>query len=166
MNAKDFVTTIYDPAASWCAALPAWRASFSFQADVLLVAISGQESAWSARVQGGNGPARGFWQFEQGGGVTGVLKHPTTARMARDACAGLGISNLPHIVWAFLGRPEGDRLALAFARLLLWSDPRPLPAIDDPDDAYDYYVANWRPGAPGPDRWPSNHAAAREALGP
>ena len=40
-------------------------------ARVLLLAIGLQESKFSHRLQIG-GPARGYWQFEQGGGVRGV----------------------------------------------------------------------------------------------
>ncbi len=35
-----------------------------------------------------------------------------------------------------------------FARLLLWTDAKPLPAIGDEQGAWDYYLRNWRPGKP------------------
>ena len=40
-----------------------------------------------------------------------------------------------------------DVLAAGMARLLLWTDPRALPALNRPDDAFEYYLRNWRPGA-------------------
>jgi len=52
------------------------------RARLLLIAIGRQESKFKDRAQvlngGGKGPARGFWQFEQGGGVKGVMTHPAT----------------------------------------------------------------------------------------
>jgi hypothetical protein len=32
------------------------------------------------------------------------------------------------------------------------------------DAAWDYYLRNWRPGKPHPERWSVNHGAACEAL--
>jgi len=65
-------------------------------ADIVLVAIAGQEADWRHRYQvlnsGNKGPARGLWQFERGGGVHGVLRHKRTATKARDLCAARGIT--------------------------------------------------------------------------
>lgn len=134
-------------------------------AAVMLVAISGQEAAWIHRDQvvtgkalGQIGPATGLWQFERGGGVRGVLEHPASAAVARRWCAQAGIKGLtpsPDAVWRRL--VEDDRLACAFARLLLRTDPRTLPT--DVQAGFDYYLRNWRPGA-----WTNGTAAQREAL--
>jgi hypothetical protein len=57
-----------------------------------------------------------------------------------------------------------DMLACAFARLLLYTDSRPLPAIGDADGAWDYYIANWRPGKPHRQTWDALYAQALEAF--
>ena len=36
-------------------------------------------------------------------------------------------------------------LALAWARLLLWTDAAPLPSVGDKEAAFGYYLRNWRP---------------------
>lgn len=131
---------------------------------VLMLAIAGQESNWSARVQGGNGPGHGFFQFERMGGVNGVLKHPLTADPAIVLCKVAGVQPTPDAVWAKLATIAGDPLAVGFARLLLWTDPRPIPSPDKGAVAWGYYVRNWRPGSPGPDRWPTNLDAANAAV--
>ena len=58
----------------------------SAAARVLVLAVALQESGFTARRQYGNGPARGYWQFEAGGGVIGVLAHHSTATHARIVC--------------------------------------------------------------------------------
>ena len=140
------------------------------RADTLLLAISGQESDWHHRVQRSrrrdgtwfDGPARGLWQFERGGGVAGVLQHRASAQLARALCAARNITPASRVVWERLA--VDDILAAGFARLLLWTDPRPLPAIDDSDTAWQVYLRNWRPGKPHPSRWPACHRAARAAV--
>lgn len=160
--AGDFLRVTVDPGLAWCATVPGWRASADDRARVELVAISGQEAGWTARVQGGDGPAHGLWQFERGGAVRGVLNHPASEAMAAAACRAAGVGATENAVYAAIMRD--DRLALAFARLLLWTDPHPLPAIGAMWPAWDYYKRNWRPGKPGPDRWPGNYQAAISAV--
>lgn len=128
------------------------------EATVLLLAIGLQESGLVHQRQIG-GPATGLWQFERGGGVRGVLTHPSVYMHARLVCEARGIPTLPlnplvdAVHEALAG--EDDVLDAAFARLLLWTDPRPLPALGDEIGAWDYYVRNWRPGKPHISRWPS-----------
>ena len=133
---------------------------------VMLLAIGLQESGLKARaqiVQGGDkGPARGLWQFERGGGVAGVLKHPATATLAAQVCAARKVSTVVSVVWAEL--ETDDILAAAFARLLLYADALPLPAVGDESGAWACYVRNWRPGKPHPDRWPGNYAQALRVV--
>lgn len=117
-------------------------------AEVMLHAIALQESALEHRRQV-RGPARGWWQFEQGGGVAGVLSHPASRDKAREVCAVLGYTPAAAAVHAAI--EHNDLLACAFARLLLYTDPRPLPR--DAEDGWDYYLRNWRPGKPHPSRW-------------
>lgn len=47
--------------------------AFTPEAKVMLLAIGLQESRFEHRRQI-KGPARGFWQFEAGGGTAGVLR--------------------------------------------------------------------------------------------
>ena len=54
----------------------------SRESRCLLLAIGLQESRFEHRRQMGNGPARGFWQFETGG-VRGVVNHATSAGLLR-----------------------------------------------------------------------------------
>lgn len=91
------------------------------------------------------GPARSLWQMEQGGGVMGVLNHPSTRHYIVDICEYFGVSPKPNACW--LAIEENDVLAACFARLLLWSDPKPLPGIHDAAGAFDLYLRTWRPGA-------------------
>ncbi|MCY1303002.1 hypothetical protein D9M70_526890 [compost metagenome] len=48
-------------------------------------------------------------------------------------------------IWRAL--EHDDVLAAGFARLLLWSDPKPLPLAGDEQGAFDLYLRTWRPGA-------------------
>lgn len=113
------------------------------RARVMLVAITGQEADAQFRRQHGNGPARGLWQFERLGGVAGVLSHRASIRLAEALCEWRGVEASTTAVHAALERD--DVLAAGFARLLLWTDPRPLP--NDWDAGMLYYLRNWRPGA-------------------
>lgn len=119
------------------------------EARVMLLAICGQEANFEARVQrlngGGSGPARGLWQFERGGGVHGVLNHAASAKWAAHLCLQRGVEPLDNPVHRALA--NDDLLAAGFARLLLYTDPKPLPAIGDEDRAFAYYLRTWRPGA-------------------
>lgn len=135
----------------------------SHEARVLLLAIAGQESGWKSRLQVG-GPARGFWQFERGGGVRGVLNHPATSHHAAALLAGLHLPADDFDVANALA--TNDNLATGFARLLLWTDPHPLPAIGDEAAGWDCYLRNWRPGKPRPVDWSANYAAAVAAFPP
>lgn len=138
-------------------------------ARVQLVAISLQEDPEQRRAQRvivagceRKGPARGLWQFERGGGVEEVLTHPASRFWARKACEARGVRPTSAAVWRAL--ETDDQLAATFARLLLFTDPKPLPAVNDERGAWAYYRRNWRPGKPHPKRWPVNHAKAREAV--
>ena len=102
------------------------------QARCMLLAIGLQESRFVHRRQIG-GPARGFWQFEQGGGVRGVLAHPASAALARQVCQVRGVPPTAPSVYSRL--ELDDVLAAAFARLLL-TDPARLPRTGDADAAW------------------------------
>ena len=131
----------------------------SLAATVLLVAIGLQESRFKYRQQIG-GPARSYWQMEKGGGIAGVLRHPSTARHAEAVCVLRGIEATPDAVYAAM--LYDDPLGCAFARLLLYSDPRPLPEPGQIVTSWDYYIRNWRPGKPHRSTWDSLYS---DALG-
>lgn len=123
----------------------------------IMLTIAGIESRCLHRRQLGNGPARSLWQFERGGGVAGVLRHPATrghivGPLARRGLPDPGAFAASYPVWETLERD--DVLAAIFARLLLLSDPAPLPA--DMGEAYALYRRTWRPGKPQ-DVWQWDH---------
>ena len=133
----------------------------SREATVMLLAIGLQESRFENRRQIG-GPARGFWQFERGGGVAGVLRHPASRDAALKVCDARGVSPVPEQVYQRL--EFDDVLAAAFARLLLFTDPAKLPKPGDADGAWQLYLRTWRPGKPHPHTWPELYAQALEAT--
>lgn len=131
----------------------------------LVLAIGLQESKlkdrWQVLSGGRKGPARSLWQFEVGG-IRGVLRHPSTAALAADACRRHGVDATPEAVWAAI--ETNDVLAATFARLLLWTDPRPLPAPNDTEGGWAYYERNWRPGQPHPATWPMHWVRCRRFV--
>lgn len=141
----------------------------SERARVLLLAIGLQESRFEFRRQLGNGPARGFWQFECGtqasrGGVWGVYLHPASKTLLQGLCASRGVAFEPTAIWRRL--EADDLLAACVARLLLLTDPMQLPAVDDRAGSWALYAERcWRPGKPHPETWAKYHDAARQALG-
>lgn len=108
------------------------------------------------------GPAASFWQFEQGGGVKGVMQHHSSTKLASAVCSGLGIPFDAKAIWEAM--ETNDLLGACFARLLLFTYPKPLPAATDTDGAWLYYQRNWRPGKPHPETWAGYHAQAVKAV--
>ena len=138
-------------------------------AEAMLIAIGLQESRFIFRdqiVPGKRpeeiGPATGFWQFERDGGVAAVMQHALTADIARRVSAAAGVAWERDAIWRAFTKPEGDQLATAFARLLLFADPAPLPAPSaaSEDAAWACYLRNWRPGRPHRETWGRFWAAA------
>lgn len=158
MNLSEIIKTGIDPA---LALLPAKMDTPA--ARVMLLAIGLQESRFLHRRQIG-GPACGFWQFEQGGGVRGVLTHAASAALARQVCEVRGVVPTSAAVYAQL--ESDDVLAATFARLLLWTDPARLPAVADSKGGWDLYARTWRPGKPHPQTWPALHAQAVAEVTP
>src|SRR5690606_32003475 len=122
----------------------------SMSARVIMLAIAGQEADFRHRYQilnapGAKGPARGLWQFERSGGVTGVLNHKSSASHAKAFAQKRVGSTSPDAVWQAL--EHDDILAAIYARLLLWTDPKALPAVGDVEGAWQLYLRCWRPGA-------------------
>lgn len=127
------------------------------RARVMLLAIQLQEDPKQRRRQWPTGTARGLWQFEMGG-VTGVLAHQASRQLAAKICSARGVQPLARAVYNALERD--DALACALARLLLWTDPAPLPDLGQIEPAWRYYVRNWRPGKPHRERWTGNYLTA------
>lgn len=121
-------------------------------ARVNQAAIGQQESGYLVRRQYGNGPARGYWQFEEGGGVKGVMEHKSSAEIARSVCHARGVPFVRRTVWEAL--ETDDVLAAAFCRLLMWTDSGKLPTNES--DGWAMYARTWRPGRPHPDKWPAS----------
>jgi hypothetical protein len=166
MTPAVFLREVLDPGLDWLERHTGLTRSREDARPVLL-AIALQESECRHRAQlgltpGRPGPARGWWQFEQGGGVAGVLTHRASAALARQACEAAWVAPEPAAVWRVL---EGhDHLATAFARLLLLTDPHPVPT--GPSAAWVCYADRlWRPGKPHPAKWQANWEAACDACG-
>lgn len=159
MTPEEFLRTVYRPAAARASSLLPARVSWSPAAHQMLMTIAGQESAWTHRRQI-NGPARGFWQFERGGGVRGVMQHHSSAAHAQALCTGLNVPFEANAI--YVGLENNDALAVGFARLLLFTDAAALPTLAQM--GWDYYNRNWRPGRPHPEMWQTRWDAAAQAL--
>ncbi len=160
MDPRIFFKTIVEPTLQWMDKSPAVSIPNRDSARVLVMATAGQESRWEDRRQNGithlypqTVGARSFWQFEStyGGPVAINDVLVSTPRQIAAVCASLNIpvderSLYEACAW-------NDTLACAMARLLLWQDPAPLPAVGDKEAAWQYYVRNWKPGAPHRHTW-------------
>lgn len=153
----------------------------SAKARVMLAAIGLQESRFEHRRQlvGSPprpvGPAKSYWQGEQGGGmVQGVRVHKATRDMAAEVYRARGVQADNLAIWNAI--EYDDVLAAALARLLLYSDPYTLPEVGDAEGAWKLYLRTWRPGAyerGGPEKraelrreWGKWHEqAVREVVG-
>lgn len=138
----------------------------SHDARRMMLCIALQESGPSLNARYQNspssspGPARGWWQFEQGGGVAGVLQHAASKAMAYEVCDRIDVVVQAAAVWRSI---EGnDSLSSAFARLLLWTDPKALPTTEE--TGWNYYLNLWRPGKPHRTAWTPNWNTANQTL--
>ena len=153
---KNVIQVAIEPA---LALLPARMKSK--KAVVMMLAIGLQESRFIHRRQI-KGPARGFWQFEHGGGVLGVLNFHSTHDLAKHiALERIGTADRGAIYCAL---EHDDVLAAAFARLLLWTDPRSLPELGNAQAAWDLYLRTWRPGKPHRHTWDALYRQALKAV--
>lgn len=129
------------------------------EAEVLISAIGAQESEWIYRQQIG-GPAHSFLMFEEGG-IRALMSNYATETYVDLLCEHFGLAfSVESIYDAIL---TNDVLAVALGRLLLYADPKTLPAIGDQEGAWRYYLDTWRPGRPRPQDWPPNYQASVEA---
>lgn len=129
------------------------------EARVMLLAIGLQESRFLYRRQI-RGPAKGWYQFEKGGGVHGVLTHLSSAREIERVLGKIHVNKAD----VYTAIEWHDQLATVMARLLLYTDPRPLPAVTDDAAAWQLYLRVWRPGRPHPETWPAFHKAAAKLI--
>tara|TARA_R110000868_G_scaffold411755_1_gene708946 strand:- start:45185 stop:45664 length:480 start_codon:yes stop_codon:yes gene_type:complete len=134
----------------------------SLPARAMLLTIGLQESRFEYRKQIG-GPAHGFWQFEAGGGVKGVLSHTQTRAPIAHVCAARGVN--PTVTDCYNAIINDDILACAFARLLLYTVPGRLPNQDERNKGWAQYIDGWRPGAPHRHTWDAFYDQAwREVI--
>lgn len=139
----------------------------SDRARVELLSIALQESSLTYRRQMPTGPARGLWQCEQGtqasrGGIWGLYLFKGTNGYLSNLCAARKVAHDPVAIYSAL--ETDDILAAGCARLLLYTDPQPLPDVDDVEGSWALYQRVWRPGKPRPAEWGGNHAKARGAV--
>lgn len=139
------------------------------EARIMLLAIGLQESRFEHRRQlVGNpprpsGPAKSFWQAEQGGGmVHGVRLHVATRAAAARLYQARAVPARDAAIWDAI--EHDDVLAASLARLLLWSDPGRLPAEGDEQGAWNLYLRTWRPGKPHQQSWSALYAQAVAAV--
>ncbi|OAS93035.1 hypothetical protein A6I77_24780 [Achromobacter xylosoxidans] len=163
MDLKTMTNTAITPA---LALLPARMDTA--EARVMLLAIGLQESRFMHRQQIG-GPARGFWQFEKGtrasrGGVWGVYLHLASKDHLAALCKARSVGCNPDSIYTAL--EYDDVLAAGVARLLLWTDPKALPAIGDADAGWALYLRTWRPGRPHPLTWSDLYRQAAVEVAP
>jgi hypothetical protein len=156
MTPADFLSNIIKPGLEQLHALGG--PAVTTEAERFMLAIAMQESGpkLDARYQGAPsasaGPARGWWQFEQGGGVRGVLQHSASSKLAKNMCEACTVVASDAAVWRAL---EGhDVLAAVFARLYILTEPHALPTTQN--EAWSQYLNLWRPGKPHPENWPAN----------
>ena len=140
----------------------------SKEARVMLLAIGLQESMFQYRKQMGNGPANGFWQFEQGtrasrGGVWGIYLHPTSRYWLAKLCEARNVKFTPAAIHTAL--MTDDILAAGCARLLLFTDPKRLPALGDTVNSWLLYAKRtWRPGKPHQSSWDAYYKKAMDEV--
>jgi hypothetical protein len=166
--ASDFLTQTLDPGLSWMTNILGPRPPVSDSVRVLMLAIPGQESGWQNISQGDGGPGRGPYQFEPET-CRELQFNPVSEALYTKICIAMPI--VPSTVYgSLIAHPF---LAVAMARLDLWCDPHPLPAIGDEEGAWDCYVRVWRPGAVAAggqsatdarQRWSYNYPAALAAV--
>ena len=124
---------------------------YSPEAVQMIYAIGQQESRFEHRHQLG-GPAKGFWQFELGG-VRGVMAHPSTAPILPDLMVALQYDADWNAKGLHATLEHNDVLAACMARLLLWTLPDALPAVENLTLGWTQYKSAWRPGKPHPQTW-------------
>jgi hypothetical protein len=136
------------------------------EARAMLLAIGLQESRFEHRRQV-KGPARGFWQFEYGGGLAGVMTHRATrGHLDAALCALRYDGAIDEPARLFVAIEHNDVVACVCARLLLWTLPGRLPARPYVTMAWNQYIDAWRPGQPHVETWADYYLQAWELVDP
>ena len=158
MSPEAFLANALEPALKL---LPAPMDSAAARAMVIAICL--QESRLKHRRQVG-GPARGYGQFELGGGVRGVLTHPATRQPIQVVltCLDYDPTSSAEECWAII--EHNDILAAAFCRLNLWWLPSPLPERHDAAEGWRQYFDSWKPGKPHRGTWDSFYTQAWDIV--
>ena len=162
-RADVFLGKVIDPGLAWATADVGGALSRP-AARRFLLAIAIQETALTDRAQrlagGAAGPARGWWQFEQPT-IGLLLAHRVSGDALRRLCASAWVRPEPAAIWRAI---EGhDLLAVGVARLLMLTDPYPVPETEAA--AWQCYALRlWRPGKPHPGKWPDAWRVAGAAV--
>lgn len=157
MTPNEFITLAILPGLSL---LPAKMSSKN--AIAMIVAIALQESGLEHRRQMNEGPAKGFTQFEQGGGIHGVLTHEATRDHIRWVLTELCYDDSEETSWNAI--EHNDVLCAVYSRLNLWWLPHELPEDGDYEGSWNQYIEAWRPGKPHRDTWDQCYRDAWEAV--
>lgn len=164
MDPETFITTIINPGLELVASVggppPTNLARHFLLAVALLESGPGLDARYQNSPSVSAGPARGFWQFEQNGGVWDVLNRDSAKRFTLAVCARCTVQ--PHLQALWRALEGHDLLAASCARLLLWTDPKPLPTSEVA--GWDSYIRTWRPGKPHQTRWPGHWQTAAKTV--
>lgn len=133
------------------------------EARAMVLAICLQESGLTHRRQIG-GPARSYAQFEASGGVRGVVTHYATKDHAQNVLKALDYSLALDYTGILTAMEHNDILTAAFARLLIYTLPHPLPTQFEPEEGWNQYLEAWRPGKPRPETWTECFKTAWEVV--
>ena len=164
MSPEQFLVRIQDPGLLRLLELGGPPLTRDARRMMLCIALQESGPQLEARYQNSPssspGPARSFWQFESGGGCAGVLTHRASKDLAHALCRECTVQ--PHAAAVWRAMEGHDILAAGFARLLLWTLPEPLPAMES--DGWTQYMSAWRPGKPHRDAWSRNWPVATAAT--
>lgn len=163
MTPTNFANMVLRPCLGYMQSIIGTKPVVNADVELLMMAICGQESNWASRIQNnGAGPARSYGQFERNGGVAEVMSNITTSVWLKEICDSLDI---PFKIDAiFEAMAWNDTLAISMIRFLIYIDKDVVPKAGLIDDAYSYYLRNWRPGAPSKLRWYVVYPLAQNAL--
>lgn len=135
----------------------------SDQARVQVLGDGLYESGFRTRIQAPNGPAHGLWQF-QINAIRLVMWNAATSAACAALCEACGVKFGPTAIYFAIADGAHDVLAAGLARLIVWADPQPLPAIGNAPAAADCHQRCYRPGAWDESRYIALYPQAVEAV--
>lgn len=152
MTPEEFYHTVLTPALNkiekFAPDMPRSRAL-----EVLMTSISGVEANWTDRAQSPSGMAHGLFQMQQND-IEDIMANPASRAIFEQGMEEWGIKTpTAEHLFGILASAEGDSMAVFLARLNLWCDPHPIPAVDVEQEMYAYYLDTWRPGVKPPARF-------------